>query len=980
MENKGHQDIGLNVDLDNTGQRGSNIDNQTINMDESAYKDLFENAVMGIYQSTPDGRFLNVNSAFVHMLGYSSKEELLEGIRDIARQFYVNPEDRERFKQSLAEKNELRDFEVEVRCKGGGTIWIVSNTRAVRDIKGNIIYYEGTVQDITERKRAQDELKKVHRQLFDIIDNLPDATFVIDEHRRVIAWNKAIEDMTGVKKKDIIGQGDYAYSIPFYGKRRPILIDLLFITDVEIEKKYDFVHKRGNTYYVEVFVPGVYRGKGGYLWAAASRLFDEEGRVIGAMESIRDITEWKRAEAQLKASEEKYRGIFDNAVEGIFQTSPEGRFISVNPALAAMMGFDSPEEMIEKFTDIGRQHYVIPGERERYRRLLAENGFVKGFEVQVYRKDSKKIWISVSSRAIYDAAGRLDHYEGTVIDITKRKEAEEDLKKAYGTIRDIIEGTPTGIYVVNEDGYMEYANPAFAEISGIELDKIKSINVLELSTYKEAGLSDKIKSALEGQSFSIGPMEYTSYHSRKKTIRRYTGIPIEEAGKRKAVIFIEDLTELKEAEKQLKKERETFFSILENSMNGVILVGQDGRFSYVNPEFTNITGYTIDDVPDGRHWFHKAFPDPEYRRHIIGEWKKDRTRGKRGANLQFHVVCKDKSVKEIEFKSTHLEDGSSVTILSDITELKHAERALRESEERFRSLFEGSRDAIYFTKGNGNLIDGNQAFIEMFGYKREEIKLLNARVAYADGEEIERLKKVLKRNDFVKDFDIRLKKKDGSIMDCLLTVSCRRDEKGKVYEYQGIVRDITERKKTEEAVRYMAFHDMLTGLPNRSLFNDRLNVALAHGERFEKMVAVMMLDLDRFKEVNDTYGHTTGDRLLKAVADRLISQIRKGDTVARMGGDEFMLIFTDLKDREDARAIAEKIVDEFKPPIHFNGITLYITISLGVALFPYDGQDIDTLVKNADIAMYGVKYSGRNGYRFYEQDQRLKGDRPEAFN
>nr|MBP9561594.1 GGDEF domain-containing protein [Syntrophorhabdaceae bacterium] len=247
-----------------------------------------------------------------------------------------------------------------------------------------------------------------------------------------------------------------------------------------------------------------------------------------------------------------------------------------------------------------------------------------------------------------------------------------------------------------------------------------------------------------------------------------------------------------------------------------------------------------------------------------------------------------------------------------------------------------------------------------------ELKRLNARIAYADENEMGRLKQALKKNDFVKDFEIRLKKRDGSVMACLLTVSCRRDVKGRIYEYQGIVRDITERKRAEEAMKYMAFHDMLTGLPNRSLFNDRLNVALARGERFEKIVAVMMLDLDRFKDVNDTYGHTTGDRLLRAVAKRLMSQIRRGDTVARMGGDEFILIFTDLKDRYDAKIIAQKIIEEFKPAIHFDGMKINITISIGIALYPEHGRDIDTLVKNADIAMYKVKNSGRNGYSFYD--------------
>ncbi|MCX5832325.1 MAG: GGDEF domain-containing protein, partial [Deltaproteobacteria bacterium] len=164
---------------------------------------------------------------------------------------------------------------------------------------------------------------------------------------------------------------------------------------------------------------------------------------------------------------------------------------------------------------------------------------------------------------------------------------------------------------------------------------------------------------------------------------------------------------------------------------------------------------------------------------------------------------------------------------------------------------------------------------------------------------------------------------------------------------------------------HMAFHDALTGLPNRSLFNDRLVMAMAHAERFNEKVAVMMLDLDKFKDVNDTFGHSSGDLLLQAVAEKLTLQIRKGDTVARMGGDEFMLIFADLKQTEDVNTITEKIMEDFQTNITINNHTMSVTMSIGIAVYPDHGEDIDTLVKNADIAMYSVKQTGRNGYRYY---------------
>ena len=162
-------------------------------------------------------------------------------------------------------------------------------------------------KEITERRKAEEALQATHRKLLDIIDFLPDAAFVIDDEQKVIAWNRAIEQMTGVPKEDILGKGDYAYSIPFYGERRPVLIDQVFDNTTEVSARYDFLRKQGSTQYAEVFVPKVYGGKGAYLWVTASPLYDRKGNRIGAIESIRDITEHKKMDEALKINAEKIK-------------------------------------------------------------------------------------------------------------------------------------------------------------------------------------------------------------------------------------------------------------------------------------------------------------------------------------------------------------------------------------------------------------------------------------------------------------------------------------------------------------------------------------------------------------------------------------------------------------------------------------------------------------------------------------------------
>ena len=306
--------------------------------------------------------------------------------------------------------------------------------------------------------------------------------------------------------------------------------------------------------------------------------------------------------------------------------------------------------------------------------------------------------------------------------------------------------------------------------------------------------------------------------------------------------IVRDITERKQFERVLQQERETFFSILQKEPYGALLINTDETFLYINPEFTAITGYTIKDVPTGREWFRKAYPDPEYRHKIIAIWKEDIT-PRKGVDRVWSVVCKDGKVKEIEFKLTFLDDGRVIVMLSDVT----------------------------------------------------------------------------------------------------------------------------VRKRTEEELAYRATHDLLTGLPNRMLFKDRFSVAMAQAQRVHKKLGVIFLDLDRFKEVNDTLGHDAGDRLLYAVGNRLMELLRKTDTVARMGGDEFLLLLPNIERLEDVINISQTVLDVLREPFMVDGHEISISASIGIAIYPDDGTDVDTLVSRADKAMYDSKQRGHDAYQRYPQ-------------
>jgi PAS domain S-box-containing protein len=288
------------------------------------------------------------------MYGYDTPEELTNNVT--ATQMYVNPEDREIFKRILSKEGVVEKFEVPFHKKGGETIWASISAHVVKDGQGNITHYDGTIEDITKRKQAEDALYQ---------------------------------------------------------------------------------------------------------------------------------------------SEAKYRDLFENAVEGIFQTTPDGRFIGVNPALAGMMRFDSPEQMINTFTDIAKHHYVIPEERMRYRRLLEEQGFVKGFETEVYRKDGNKIWISINARAIRDDKGKIFNYDGTIEDITERKRLEEE-RRHREKLEGVLEMAGTICHELNQpiqiiSGYVDLLSMGASEDSqtGKKLNEIKGqTNRMGIVTKKLMSLKD----------------------------------------------------------------------------------------------------------------------------------------------------------------------------------------------------------------------------------------------------------------------------------------------------------------------------------------------------------------------------------------------------------------------------------------------------------------------------------------------------------
>ena len=307
---------------------------------------------------------------------------------------------------------------------------------------------------------------------------------------------------------------------------------------------------------------------------------------------------------------------------------------------------------------------------------------------------------------------------------------------------------------------------------------------------------------------------------------------------------------------------------------------------------------------------------------------------------------------------------------------------LENSEKLYRYLVDSSPDIIYTLNHEGRFTFVNDRAYQLLGFAREELIGKHYSILVHE-EDLERARYVFNERRVderaSRNVELRLKchaggSQDRTFNNTLMTISLNSigmhvpDGDVKKLEFfgtYGVARDITDRKRAEEVISYQAYHDILTDLPNRMLFKDRLGLAVIQAKRKLTELAVMFIDLDRFKLVNDTLGHVKGDELLQQVAVRLKDCLRRGDTLARQGGDEFTIVLPELRDREDAKLIADKFLECLHKPFDLDGHEVHISASIGIAIYPGDGESIDELLRHADIAMYQVKALGKNGHSFY---------------
>jgi diguanylate cyclase (GGDEF)-like protein/PAS domain S-box-containing protein len=553
--------------------------------------------------------------------------------------------------------------------------------------------------------------------------------------------------------------------------------------------------------------------------------------------------------------------------------------------------------------------------------------------------------------------------EKTVKQNKSRMNGSEELAQA------LMRCAGTGIYII-QDGRFQYVNSLFQELTGYTEQELLGVHPLDLvhPDDREVVRKKAIESLKGGSSF---PYEYRFIKKDGEVIwvlERLTST--EYGGKRSTVGSFMDITERKQSEDTLAKSEERYRTIMDETHDDYFEVDLAGNYTFVNDAFCRSVAYTVEELIGMNFKVTNASDDVE---RIYKAFKQVYLTGQPTKAITFKFVRKDGSsgVGELVALPMRNEKGEIVGfrgVSHDVSERVRMEEALRRSEEKYRTILEEIEEGYYEINRAGNITFVNKAACRQFGRSEEELMGMNYR-EYVPKEDIKSVykawNKVYKTGEPLQSYPFVTVRKDGTQIFLENSVSPLRNKEGKIIGFRSVSRDVTEHKQYEQKLAEMATHDSLTGLPNRTLLSDRLTMGLALSRRSGNRLAVLMLDLDKFKAINDTMGHGVGDQLLKAVAERLTSVTRKSDTIARIGGDEFVLVLPQVSTPSDAARLAQRILDVFREPLVFDGHQLNITTSIGIAVYPEDGKEIEILLKNADTAMYRAKEQGRGAYRFY---------------
>ena len=818
-----------------------------------------------------DGMFVSINKGFTEITGYT--EEDVAGKTSLEINVWKDPEDRKKIIEGLQANGEVRNYEAQFLTKTGEIYGSMSTS--IIELNG-VPHILNITHDITARKRAEEELKKnaeelhasyeeltaqqeeLHanfdeltrqemelkeskRELTDIIEFLPDATLVIDKNGTVLAWNRAMVEMTGVPAEQILGKGNYECALPFYHERRPITVDLVLHDDPAVVAKYPVINKEGGSLFSEIFIPHLNKGRGAFLWFMASPIYDTAGNITGAIESIRDITDRKVAEEAIRTAGDTYRNIFLNSQIGLFRTDMRtGLILDANDTVAWFIGYQDRASLLSEPFNIA-ERYVDPYDREKIISLLQADGEFRNYEARFLKNDGSIIWMRFSARLVREKGW----IEGVSEDITERKRMEEEAKKAHEELaasyeqitateeelrqtleqlteheqnlreseekyRTVFENTGTAMVVIEESSIISLSNNGFAQLTGFSKDDIEGKKSWTEFVVKEDLERMLAQHRLRRQNREKALTHYEFRFITKTGDIRTIYLTIDMIpGTTKSVASLMDITVRKLIEDELREQERIFRTLIGNLPGFVYRCANDHNWTmnYISDGCREITGYAPDDFVGNKTLAFNDIIHPEFQKTLWDKWQNLLDK-KEVFEEEYPIITKTGETRQVWERGRGIfsEAGRLLYLegfITDITERKRTEEALRASEERYRALFNDNPIMLFTLDAKGKVISVNYAGASQLGYTVGELEGQSVlKVFYPDDHRAvtEQLQVCLKSPGEEFHWQFRKVCKNGSL---IWVDEHARTIPGLAEGLHVLVvcQDITDRKQVEDALR-----------------------------------------------------------------------------------------------------------------------------------------------------------------------------------
>lgn len=714
------------------------------------------------------------------------------------------------------------------------------------------------------------------------------------------------------------------------------------------------------------------RNDTGETWVGCysySPIRDTSGAIVGSVVSARDITAQKRAEAALRSSEVRYRTAFELSEDAIALTRlSDGKNIDANQTFVDMSGYRRDE--IVGRTSAELNLFAHPEDLDHFVELLKLQPTFRDVEVELFTKDGRTLW-GVLSASLVEIEGELCALS-FMRNITAFKKVQDSLRASEARYRIAFQTSLDAIAITRiSDGTYLDVNAAFSEMAGYQREELIGHTSAALGIWCDPTDRERLFSVLR---------ENRNCHELQAKFRKKSGdviwgvvsaSPIEIDGIPCILSIFHDITELRKALEAIASSEARYRTAFQTSLDAIAITRlSDGTYLDLNAALSEMAGYEREELLGKSSAQLSIWADPADRENFFSalregrSWHEFQTRFRRNSGEVFWSLI---SASAVEIDG----EPCCLSVVRDITELKIAQEAITASEARYRTAFQTSLDAITIVKlSDLTFVNVNQKFLEITGFDHGEVLgRTSAELGFwKENGERDGVLDLLRRGSGYRDLQARFTRKNGEVFWGVISASPMELE-GETFVL-SVVRDISEAKLAEEKIRTLAFFDPLTGLANRRLLLEQLRKSMAMSARSHRKRALLMVDLDDFRTLNDSLGHETGDLLLREVAQRMTGCVREIDTVSRHGGDSFVILLelldeTDEGAADQAKVIAEKILASLDQPYILQVRECVSTCSIGITVFGDSHENINEVLKQADLAMYQAKAAGRNTLRFF---------------